>query len=94
MLKLLARVLKRAFGGSSPQAASSAPVQDDENAPIYESLAMTEELHDALFPKTPQMVSAIFDRPAPLDRREGSSQSPVQAAQAPAGRGGAFPIIF
>ena len=94
MLKLLARVLKRLFGGTSPQATSSAPVQDEETAPIFESLAMTEELQEALFPKTPQMVSAIFDRPAPLDRGKGSSQGPVQAAQAPMGRGRAFPIIF
>jgi hypothetical protein len=36
----------------------------DENTPIYQSLAMTEELRDALFPKSPQMVSAIFERKA------------------------------
>ncbi|MGA3169440.1 MAG: hypothetical protein ABSE62_00350 [Chthoniobacteraceae bacterium] len=33
-----------------------------EESPIYESLAMTEELREALFPTTPRMVSAIFDR--------------------------------
>jgi len=34
----------------------------DEQAPIYKELAMTDELREALFPKSPKMVSAIFDR--------------------------------
>jgi hypothetical protein len=29
---------------------------------------MTDELREALFPKSPQMISAVFDRPAPLSR--------------------------
>jgi len=60
MFKSLARILlkKIAPGTKAP----AAPIQDD-TAPIYESLAMTEELREALFPKTPQMVYAIFERP-------------------------------
>jgi hypothetical protein len=60
-----------------------------EVEPFDESLAMTEELQQALFPKTTQMVSAIFDRPPPLERRP-ASPPPAPAA----GRGSSFPIIF
>jgi len=81
MLKRLATLFKR----------KPVPVPDDsadDIAPIFEGLAMTEELRDALFPKTPQMISAIFDRPAPLQR--------PSAAPAPSMpyRTGDFPIIL
>jgi hypothetical protein len=90
MLKSLARLLKRAFGGA-PRTGVASLHEDD--APIYESLAMTEELRDALFPKTPRMVSAIFDRPPPLGRQPAAT--PEQPpGERPAGGGPAFPIIF
>ncbi len=92
MLKLLARVLKGTFGIMSRTRRSSA--DEDEIAPIYESLAMTDELREALFPKTPQMVSAIFDRPAPLDRRRGAATPVAAPAQYAGTSGRAFPIIF
>lgn len=85
MLKRLANLLKR------KPAPGPAPVADDpadDIAPIFEGLAMTEELRDALFPKTPQMISAIFDRPAPLQR-----PSPVSTYSPPSGSGD-FPIIL
>ncbi len=95
MLKLLTTVLKKKFWGAPP--AADASVQDD-STPVFESLVMTDDLRDALFPKTPQMVSAIFDRPPPLDRNRGASAPPSQAyghaAQGSAGRGTAFPVIF
>jgi len=72
--------------GRKPSA--PAAVVADETTPIFEGLAMTEELRDALFPKTPQMISAIFDRPAPL-QRPSITQAPPQA---PVSRD--FPVIF
>jgi len=64
MLKLLASLLKRIRRNRRGPA-----IAKDENAAIYESLAMTEELREALFPKRQQMVSAIFERSqAPLIR--------------------------
>jgi hypothetical protein len=49
----------------------------DETTPIYQSLAMTDEMREALFPKMPQMVSAIFERP------ESSHPSPAAEPHAP-----------
>jgi hypothetical protein len=86
MLKHLANLLKR------KPAKAPAPKLGDESAddiaPIFEGLAMTEELRDALFPKQPQMISAIFDRPAPLQRPSaGGSYTPAYST-------GDFPIIL
>ncbi len=95
MLKFLASVLRGKSEGR-PRAPLVSPQQEaipDESAPIFESLAMTEELRDALFPKSPQMVSAIFDRPAPLGRRPAGSPPPA-AAQSPPSPGQSFPFIF
>jgi hypothetical protein len=66
MLKSLASMLKKK--SPDPPEQTPAPCARraeivDEATPIYKSLAMTEELRDALFPKTQQMVSAIFERP-------------------------------
>jgi hypothetical protein len=45
-------------------ATAPAPAEADEDvAPIYQELAMTDELREALFPKASKMVSTIFDRP-------------------------------
>jgi hypothetical protein len=90
MRKLLARMMKSKFG-IPPRVA--VPSVCDETAPIFESLAMTEELRDALFPKSPQMVSAIFDRPAPLGRRAAPTPS-AASSHSPAKGGTPFPIIF
>jgi len=56
MFKALTSILKK-WAPGIPSARS-------DEMPIYESLAMTEELREALFPTTPQMVSTIFDRMA------------------------------
>lgn len=58
MLTTLAKLLRKKLRGDA------APAVPEESA-IYESLAMTEELREALFPTTPRMVSAIFERPLP-----------------------------
>jgi len=73
MLRLLANILNR-IADTAPRPANS----KGEHAPIYESLAMTEELREALFPTTPKMVSAIFERAAPF-----RSQPPAAAPSAP-----------
>jgi len=86
MLKLLAHSLRKIL--PRPSAQVPEPFRD-ESTPIFESLAMTDELRDALFPKTPRMVSAIFDRPAPLVRPTQSPSGPSQSSG-----GNAFPIIF
>ena len=88
MFKSLANMLWRKPSDTPPDkpAAPAEGVIADEQTPIYKELAMTEELREALFPKTPQMVSAIFDRHAtPVNR---SPSAP------PASDGGSFPIIF
>jgi len=87
MFKSLASMLRRKPGPDGPSGQPAAV--RDETAPIFEGLAMTEELRDALFPKTPRMISAVFDRPAPLDRPPIS----VPQGSAPSSSGG-FPIIF
>jgi hypothetical protein len=90
MLKFLATILKREPRDAGQKGASAAlDLSEDDAAPIFEGLAMTDELREALFPTTTQMVSAIFDRPPPLTRR---SESP--SSEAPASGGGSFPIIF
>ena len=87
MLKRLATLLKRK---PAPAVAEADEDLVDDTTPIFEGLAMTEELRDALFPKTPQMISAIFDRPAPLQRPSAGS-APVYA---PGSGSGDFPIIL
>jgi hypothetical protein len=65
MLKFLATLLNRMSSGDDLKAARKATEDEEEvHAEVFESLAMTDELREALFPKTTQMVSAIFDRPA------------------------------
>ena len=87
MFKSLANMLRRkpaektAPGGGAVAAA-------DEHAHIYQELAMTEELRDALFPKHTQMVSAIFERPlTPLGRPPSAPPPPASASD-----GGGFSI--
>ena len=83
MLKFISKLLKERAGSGKRSGAD--PLDDNNTAPIYESLAMTDELREALFPITPQMVSAIFDRPAPLNRPQAPSPARSEAG---------FPIIF
>ena len=92
MLKSLANTISKMFAALPWRwgALGKREALRDESAPIYESLAMTDELREALFPTTPQMVSAIFDRPAPLERRQ-EFEAP---ATAPSQGGRPFPIIF
>jgi hypothetical protein len=79
MLKFLATILKREPRDAGQKDASAAlDLSEDDAAPIFEGLAMTDELREAL-----------FDRPPPLTRR---SESP--SSEAPASGGGSFPIIF
>ena len=67
MLKSLIHILRKTLGFAMPGGCPAGVT--DESRSIYESLAMTEELREALFPTRPQMVSAIFDRsPPPLVR--------------------------
>ena len=89
--KMLSALRGQLAHRSAAELASSSPGMPaaDETAAIFESLAMTDELRDALFPKTPRMVSAIFDRPAPLVRPTQSPSGPSQSSG-----GNAFPIIF
>jgi hypothetical protein len=86
MLKYLANLLKRK--PAPPPAPGLAGETADDTAPIFEGLAMTEELRDALFPKSSQMISAIFDRPAPLQRPSAG------VGYSPASGSGDFPIIL
>ena len=96
MLKALATLLRKTPVEPTPEVRPAprprprpAPAPD-ENAPIYRALAMTEELRDALFPKTPQMMSAIFERPLPPLNRPPAAPPPPP----PAGPDdGFFPIV-
>jgi hypothetical protein len=76
MLKSLANLLRRK---SSLPASGKAPAVVDDTTQIFETLAMTDELRDALFPKSSQMISAIFDRPPPLGRGPASGTAPSHA---------------
>jgi len=58
MFKSFASLLRRKSTEEPEPAAAAA----DEHEPIYKELAMTDELREALFPTSPKMVSAIFDR--------------------------------
>ncbi len=97
MFKSLANILM-------PKAAEPAPVTapakveheipeviKDDNAPIYQSLAMTEEMREALFPTNPRMVSAIFERPTASSSP--APASPQAAVRPQAGDEGFFPIV-
>ena len=65
MRKFLATLLNRMSSGESLKTRAVDAVEEEEDdVEAFESLAMTDELREALFPKTTQMVSAIFDRPA------------------------------
>ena len=68
--KMLSALRGQLAHRSAAELASSSPGMPaaDETAAIFESLAMTDELREALFPKSSQMISAVFDRPAPLSR--------------------------
>ncbi len=61
--------------------ARAAAIQDEESS-AFETLAMTDELRQVLFPKSPRMVSTIFDRP------------PAAAQCAPAPGGKPVPIVL
>ena len=98
MLKSLASMLMKKPADPAPQTpAAPAPSHDapklvkDENTPIYQSLAMTEEMREALFPTTPQMVSAIFER------RQAQNPTAAPAAtlavQSARSEDGASPIV-
>jgi hypothetical protein len=77
----------KSVSGGAPRAGSSVDVADTGSNDEY--LTMSEDLRAALFPKTPQMVSEIFDRPPPLDRSRGYSSPASQGT-----RSAAFPVIF
>jgi hypothetical protein len=83
MLKFFASLLKR-----KPVPSGIGDDLADDAAPIFEGLTMTPELREALFPTTPRMISAIFDRPAPLDRPS------LPSAPAQASASGDFPLIL
>jgi hypothetical protein len=85
MLKYLVTLLKK--GSRRARRGSRA----DEVTPIFESLAMTEELREALFPTQSRMVSAIFDRPSPMTRNPAYVPPP---ARTPAAGERPFPILF
>jgi hypothetical protein len=86
MLKSLATLLRRKPG---PPASGKAPAVVDDTTQIFETLAMTDELRDALFPKSSQMISAIFDRPAPLGRGPASGPAP---SHTPSSSGFSLPL--
>jgi hypothetical protein len=87
MLKSLANLLRSKFAGARSKKGASGDADPlvDDTAPIFEGLAMTDELREALFPKQTQMVSAIFDRPPPLERPH---QAPAPAPMQSSGSGG------
>lgn len=87
MLKSLATILRNAVSGPVRKKPVGVDPVEDDTGPIFEGLAMTDELREALFPKQTQMVSAIFDRAAPLDRPV--AQTPVRSEATRE-----FPIIF
>ena len=87
MLKSLANMLRKKRAKKNASGHGLAGISD-ENTPIYESLAMTPELREALFPTSPQMVSAIFKHPPPPLTRPPATPPPP-----PASEGGSF-LIF
>jgi hypothetical protein len=98
MLKSLANMLNRK---PEPQPAPPArqvaplappvetpPAVRDEHTAIYQSLAMTEDIREALFPTSPRMVSAIFERPP-----ASATPAPAPPSQAMAREAALFPIV-
>jgi len=76
MLKFLANLLSQMSTGDSLKAARKVTEEEEEEKEqVFESLAMTDELREALFPKTTQMVSAIFERP-PSERNSPPPSAP------------------
>ena len=67
MLNSLANMLR--MKPSEQIAAAPAPrparpvAAKKEEAPTFKSLAMPDEIREALFPTTPRMISVVFDRP-------------------------------
>lgn len=93
MKNFLSSLLNRFLGPEERRSASSRASAEDpeqEDAQAFESLAMTDELREALFPKSPQMISAIFDRPAPLDRPPAAAPSRDAATQG----GASFSLVL
>jgi len=85
MLKFLANLLSQMSTGDSLKAARKVTEEEEEEKEqVFESLAMTDELREALFPKTTQMVSAIFERP----QSERNSPPPSAPPPARSGLGG------
>jgi hypothetical protein len=92
MLKSLARLLRKKPDAPAPQpSAGLGDPPDAEDASIYQSLALTDEMREALFPTTPRMVSAIFDRTAPPPIQP--APAPPATPMSPARESGLFPII-
>jgi len=90
MFKSLANMLRKKPVETPPANSANGPngAARPDDASIYESLAMTEELREALFPTTPQMVSAIFERPLPHLK-----EPPPPPAPPPTDVGN-FPLLF
>jgi hypothetical protein len=90
---IMFKALASLFGKQAPKSPATDPddaaIQRDE-APIYGSLAMTEELREALFPTTPKMVSTIFDRSA-TQKPESAPASAPQPYSRPQDHG--MPIL-
>ena len=68
MLNSLANLLRmrpsEEIAPAPPPAIPARPVAlKKEEGPVFKSLAMSDEIREALFPTTPQMVSVVFDRP-------------------------------
>jgi hypothetical protein len=91
MFKSLASLLQKKPAEPPPAPAPAPEPRDmprrDEDTPIYQSIALTEEMREALFPTTPRMVSAIFERPA------SSSSEPPPPAPPLAREISLFPIV-
>lgn len=66
MFKALSQWFARKTAPAQGEEGSTAPVAEGEADP-HAMLTMTDELRSALFPKAPQMVSTLFERP-PLSR--------------------------
>ena len=88
MFESLASLLRRA---------APAPASADDNDECYEEIALTDELREALFPRTEKMISTVFDRAA-ADEQQPAAPSPAVAAviaaatAAPADRSYRFPV--
>ncbi len=79
LANMLRKALKKPFSGDS---ANPSPGVTGDEALIYGSLAMTDEMREALFPTTPRMVSTIFERSIP-SRRDPAPIRPSQTTPTP-----------